>query len=140
MIALFNPDFTKHIFALFQTLLSCASKSTKSILGRIGVFTVTSFHALVAARTPLTAANMYSRQGSGGSGTGTTGSSKRRGGLLSTFKQDGQQKMRPRSPKPFSPQARSVISRGKVGCEGVSGFWGKLGLGEVGFGGDGPVT
>ena len=77
----------------FQMLLSCASKITKGVLGRIGVFTVTSFHALVCARTPLTAATMYS------------GKNKKRG-LLSTFKSDGQQKLRPRSPKPFSPQAR----------------------------------
>lgn len=46
---------------LFQVLLGSASKTTKSTLGRLGVFTVTSFHALVAARKPLTVPNIYGR-------------------------------------------------------------------------------
>ena len=73
-----------------QNLLSYVAKCSKAALGRIGVFTVTSFHALVCARTPLTAASVYSR--------------KQKRGLLSTFKTDSVSKTRPRSPRPFSPQ------------------------------------
>ncbi|KAL5009978.1 hypothetical protein ScPMuIL_012283, partial [Solemya velum] len=36
-----------------KVLLANASKTTKTTLGRLGIFTVTSFHALVCARKPL---------------------------------------------------------------------------------------
>lgn len=78
----------------FQTLLSFVSKATKVALGRIGVFTVTSFHALVCARTPLSTATLYNKN--------------KKRGLLSTFKADSTSKLRPKSPRPFSPQSGYV--------------------------------
>ena len=78
-----------HITNYFQNVLSFVSKATKASLGKIGVFTVTSFHALVCARTPLTTANMY-------------GSKSKKRGLLSTFKADSVTKIRPKSPRSFN--------------------------------------
>lgn len=80
---------------LFQTLLTYVSKGTKGVLGRIGVFTVTSFHALVYARTPITTTTLYSKN--------------KKRGLLSTFKADSVTKIRPRSPRSFSPQSGLVV-------------------------------
>jgi hypothetical protein len=37
------------------------NKTTKATLGKLGVFTVTSFHALVAARRPLVVPNIYGK-------------------------------------------------------------------------------
>ena len=74
-----------------KIILGYVSRITKATLSRIGVFTVTSFHALVCARTPLTTANLYNQ-------------SKKRG-LLSTFKADSVTKIRPRSPKAYSPNS-----------------------------------
>ena len=42
-------------------MLANASKTTKATLGKLGVFTVTSFHALVAARRPLVVPNIYGK-------------------------------------------------------------------------------
>ena len=87
-----------HITNYFQNVLSFVSKATKASLGKIGVFTVTSFHALVCARTPLTTANMY-------------GSKSKKRGLLSTFKADSVTKIRPKSPRSFnSPQGGYVLN------------------------------
>ncbi|XP_071133546.1 protein still life, isoform SIF type 1-like isoform X4 [Mytilus edulis] len=44
-----------------KVLLANASKTTKATLGKLGVFTVTSFHALVAARRPLIVPNIYGK-------------------------------------------------------------------------------
>ncbi|OWF46649.1 Protein still life, isoforms C/SIF type 2 [Mizuhopecten yessoensis] len=44
-----------------KVLLASASKSTKTTLGRLGIFTVTSFHALVCARKPLVVPNIYGK-------------------------------------------------------------------------------
>ncbi|XP_074662751.1 protein still life, isoforms C/SIF type 2-like isoform X1 [Tubulanus polymorphus] len=42
-----------------KTLLSNVSKNSKVVLGRLGVFTVTSFHGLVCARSPNSAVRLY---------------------------------------------------------------------------------
>ncbi|XP_036357057.1 protein still life, isoform SIF type 1 isoform X5 [Octopus sinensis] len=44
-----------------KSLLANVSKSTKGILGRLGIFTVTSFHALVCARSPPTMTAMQGK-------------------------------------------------------------------------------
>ncbi|GAB1600635.1 protein still life, isoform SIF type 1-like isoform X8 [Argonauta hians] len=44
-----------------KSLLGNVSKSTKGILGRLGIFTVTSFHALVCARSPPTMTAMQGK-------------------------------------------------------------------------------
>ncbi|XP_033741186.1 protein still life, isoform SIF type 1-like isoform X2 [Pecten maximus] len=44
-----------------KVLLASASKVTKTTLGRLGIFTVTSFHALVCARKPLVVPNIYGK-------------------------------------------------------------------------------
>ena len=75
---------------VFQTVLGIVGKSTKAALGRVGVFSVTSLHAHVCARSPLTSAGLYC-QG-------------RRRGLLSTFKADSMTRIRPRSPNTFISQ------------------------------------
>ena len=36
-----------------QVLLACISRPSKTVLSRLGIFSVTSFHALVRARNPL---------------------------------------------------------------------------------------
>ncbi|ESO93240.1 hypothetical protein LOTGIDRAFT_232689 [Lottia gigantea] len=53
-----------------KVLLANAAKSTKATLGRLGIFTVTSFHALVCARKPLVLPYIY-------------GKGSKKGGLLS---------------------------------------------------------
>ncbi|XP_050393235.1 protein still life, isoform SIF type 1 isoform X3 [Patella vulgata] len=53
-----------------KVLLANAAKPTKATLGRLGIFTVTSFHALVCARKPLVLPNIY-------------GKGSKKGGLLS---------------------------------------------------------
>lgn len=59
-----------------KTLLAYVSKSTKSILNRLGVFTVSSFHAYICARSPSMLTNVISgrsnnsrRRSTGGLGT-----------------------------------------------------------------------
>ncbi|XP_053211612.1 protein still life, isoform SIF type 1-like isoform X2 [Panonychus citri] len=47
-----------------KTLLAHVSKPTKSILNRLGVFTVSSFHAYLCARSPSTLKNIISSRGS----------------------------------------------------------------------------
>ncbi|XP_064629838.1 protein still life, isoforms C/SIF type 2-like isoform X4 [Lineus longissimus] len=42
-----------------KNLLTNASKTTKTLLNRLGVFTMTAFHALVSARSPIAAAKYY---------------------------------------------------------------------------------
>ncbi|KAK3097345.1 hypothetical protein FSP39_008828 [Pinctada imbricata] len=44
-----------------KVLLSSVSRASKSTLSRLGTFTVTSFHALVAARKPLVVPNIYGK-------------------------------------------------------------------------------
>lgn len=44
-----------------KSLLANVSKSSKGILGRLGIFTVTSFHALVCARSPPTMTAMQGK-------------------------------------------------------------------------------
>ena len=61
-------------------MLSYVSKQTKALLSRIGVFTVTSFHALVCARTPLNTTCAYA--------TSNGGAKRKNSSLLSTFKSD----------------------------------------------------
>ena len=71
--------------------MSYVSKQTKAILSRIGVFTVTSFHALVCARAPLNTTCAYA--------TVNGGAKRKNSSLLSTFKADSvTSKMRSRSP------------------------------------------
>ncbi|XP_048240466.1 protein still life, isoform SIF type 1-like isoform X4 [Haliotis rufescens] len=67
-----------------KVLLANASKATKTTLGRLGIFTVTSFHALVCARKPLILPNIY-------------GKGAQKGGMLSP-KTDTLQKPRSRTP------------------------------------------
>lgn len=75
---------TAVIFLEFQVLLATACKVTKTTLGRLGIFTVTSFHALVCARKPLLLPNIY-------------GKGSNRGGMLSP-KVEQQSKPRSRTP------------------------------------------
>ncbi|XP_061171231.1 protein still life, isoform SIF type 1-like isoform X4 [Saccostrea echinata] len=77
-----------------KVLLGSASKTTKSSLGRLGVFTVTSFHALVAARKPLTVPNIYGR-------------GKHQGGMLSP-KGDGTFRYHRRTIHNHSPDTHMV--------------------------------
>ncbi|XP_056015232.1 protein still life, isoforms C/SIF type 2-like isoform X5 [Ostrea edulis] len=77
-----------------KVLLGSASKMTKSSLGRLGVFTVTSFHALVAARKPLTVPNIY-------------GKGKHQGGMLSP-KGDGTFRYHRRTMHHHSPSTHAV--------------------------------
>ncbi|XP_070190492.1 protein still life, isoform SIF type 1-like isoform X2 [Littorina saxatilis] len=44
-----------------KVLLASACKATKTTLGRLGIFTVTSFHALVSARKPLVLPNILGK-------------------------------------------------------------------------------
>lgn len=46
-----------------KTLLAYVSKTTKSILNRLGVFTVSSFHAYICARSPSMLTNVISGRG-----------------------------------------------------------------------------
>ncbi|KAF8767388.1 Protein still life like protein [Argiope bruennichi] len=48
---------------LFQSLLTHVSKGTKSILNKLGVFTVSSFHAFICARSPSLLTNLLSGRG-----------------------------------------------------------------------------
>ena len=41
--------------------MASACKASKTTLGRLGIFTVTSFHALVSARKPLMLPNILGR-------------------------------------------------------------------------------
>ncbi|CAH1798643.1 unnamed protein product [Owenia fusiformis] len=54
-----------------KNLLTNVSKATKSLLGRLGVFTVTSFHALVCARSPMSM-TLYGKSGRKGQGSKVT--------------------------------------------------------------------
>ncbi|XP_055889576.1 protein still life, isoform SIF type 1-like isoform X3 [Biomphalaria glabrata] len=67
-----------------KVLLACASKASKTTLGRLGIFTVTSFHALVSARKPLVLPNIY-------------GKTSQKGGMLSP-RSEVVQKPRSRTP------------------------------------------
>lgn len=71
-----------------KTLLAHVSKSTKLILNRLGVFTVSSFHAYICARSPSMLTNVISgrgnnsrRRSTGGIGVGSSTS---RSGHLSS--------------------------------------------------------
>lgn len=44
-----------------QTLLACASRSTKQALSKMGIFSVMSFHAVVSARDRTTEEEVKSR-------------------------------------------------------------------------------
>ena len=68
-----------------KTLLAYVSKSTKSILNRLGVFTVSSFHAYICARSPSMLTNVISgrsnnsrRRSTGGLGTSSSKNSSRK--------------------------------------------------------------
>ncbi|KAL3882118.1 hypothetical protein ACJMK2_028489, partial [Sinanodonta woodiana] len=50
-----------------KVLLSSVSKQSKSTLSRLGIFTVSSFHALVCARKPLVMPNLYGKGNQKGS-------------------------------------------------------------------------
>ena len=52
---------SKSHFGVFQVLLSNVSKTSKATLSRLGIFTVSSFHALVCARKPLVMPNLYGK-------------------------------------------------------------------------------
>ncbi|PVD27952.1 hypothetical protein C0Q70_10528 [Pomacea canaliculata] len=77
-----------------KVLLASACKATKTTLGRLGIFTVTSFHALVSARKPLVLPNIYGK-----------GSNK--GSMLSPR---AEQPPRPRSRTPTGTMGTSVSS------------------------------
>ena len=88
------------IFLIFQNVLSYVSKQTKAVLSRVGVFTVTSFHALVCARSPLSATAVYSSN------------KKKGGGILSTFKADTvTSRIRSRSPVNMSTSLQQQSSQ-----------------------------
>lgn len=48
---------------LLQSLLSHVSRTTKNTLNRLGVFTVSSFHAFVCARSPSLLSNLLAGRG-----------------------------------------------------------------------------
>jgi T-lymphoma invasion and metastasis-inducing protein 1 len=77
------------LFIFIQVLLACACKATKTTLGRLGIFTVTSFHALVSARKPLVLPNILGK-----------GSNK--GGMLSPKADRNRDHERDHHPKPRS--------------------------------------
>ncbi|XP_012937622.1 protein still life, isoform SIF type 1 isoform X2 [Aplysia californica] len=77
-----------------KVLLANASKASKTTLGRLGIFTVTSFHALVSARKPLVLPNIY-------------GKTSQKGGMLSPRSESVQ---KPRSRTPTALVSSSVSS------------------------------
>ncbi|CAG5121636.1 unnamed protein product, partial [Candidula unifasciata] len=79
-----------------KVLLANASKTSKTTLGRLGIFTVTSFHALVSARKPLVLPNIY-------------GKTSQKGGMLSP-KMESTQKQR--SMTPTAAVSSSLSSEG----------------------------
>ncbi|XP_041354996.1 protein still life, isoforms C/SIF type 2-like isoform X2 [Gigantopelta aegis] len=89
-----------------KVLLANASKLTKTTLGRLGIFTVTSFHALVCARKPLILPNIY-------------GKGSHKGGMLSP-KAEGSQKPRSRTPTALMDTTLNTDSVYKTGHERLS--------------------
>ncbi|CAL1547658.1 unnamed protein product [Lymnaea stagnalis] len=84
-----------------KVLLACASKASKTTLGRLGIFTVTSFHALVSARKPLVLPNIY-------------GKTSHKGGMLSP-RSEGVQKPRSRTPTALVSSSASSEALFKTG-------------------------
>ncbi|CAG5118110.1 unnamed protein product, partial [Candidula unifasciata] len=79
-----------------KVLLANASKISKTTLARLGIFTVTSFHALVSARKPLVLPNIYGR-------------TSHKGGMLSPRSEITQ---KPRSQTPTALVSSSISSDG----------------------------
>ena len=50
-------------FVLFQSLLTHVSRATKNTLNKLGVFTVSSFHAFICARSPSLLNNLLAGRG-----------------------------------------------------------------------------
>ncbi|KAL4232685.1 T-lymphoma invasion and metastasis-inducing protein 1 [Mactra antiquata] len=82
-----------------KVLLSNVSKSSKTTLSRLGIFTVSSFHALVCARKPLVMPSLY-------------GKGSQKGGLLSP-RGDGLFKYNSKSVLP-SPATQSVYKATEI--------------------------
>lgn len=59
----FKSMFLNEAFSLFQSLLTHVSRATKSTLNRLGVFTVSSFHAFICARSPSLLNNLLAGRG-----------------------------------------------------------------------------
>lgn len=51
------------LFLSFQSLLTHVSRPTKNILNKLGVFTVSSFHAFICARSPSLLNNLLAGRG-----------------------------------------------------------------------------
>ncbi|XP_072558999.1 rho guanine nucleotide exchange factor TIAM2-like isoform X1 [Paramormyrops kingsleyae] len=90
-----------------KMLLAAASRPSKATLGRLGIFSVSSFHALVCSRDELTL-----RRRSRSQSHGTRG----RRGLLSSFKGLDTLTRRGRDKKQPVSQVLEKNSEGQVGC------------------------
>lgn len=55
--------YSNFVFHIVQSLLSHVSRTTKNTLNRLGVFTVSSFHAYVCARSPSLLSNLLAGRG-----------------------------------------------------------------------------
>jgi len=55
--------YKPYLYAFVQSLLSYVSRTTKNTLNRLGVFTVSSFHAYVCARSPSLLSNLLAGRG-----------------------------------------------------------------------------
>ena len=55
--------FTLWDMLLFQSLLTHVSRATKNTLNKLGVFTVSSFHAFICARSPSLLNNLLAGRG-----------------------------------------------------------------------------
>ena len=60
---LFDLDFLICIFVFSQSLLTHVSRATKQTLNKLGVFTVSSFHAFICARSPSLLNNLLAGRG-----------------------------------------------------------------------------
>ena len=63
MLIFFTKKKTLSFFFVPQSLLSHISRTTKNTLNRLGVFTVSSFHAFVCARSPSLLSNLLAGRG-----------------------------------------------------------------------------
>lgn len=56
-------DFKPFVFLFLQSLLTHVSRPTKNTLNKLGVFTVSSFHAFICARSPSLLNNLLAGRG-----------------------------------------------------------------------------
>ena len=61
-LSLFTPMFTDHLLTM-QGVLTQVSRPTKGTLNRLGVFTVSSLHAYICARSPSLLNNLLAGRG-----------------------------------------------------------------------------